>query len=64
MHAIIPSQHKRNGSWQFEAEPFNSKIENRALLAKFDPENLSHVTYTPKFSQQIYKDLKNGLWSL
>ena len=44
MHAIIPSQHKRNGSQQFEAELFKNKIENRALLAKFDPENLSHIT--------------------
>ena len=36
MHAIIPGQHKRNGSWQFEAEPFKNKIKNRALLATFD----------------------------
>ena len=64
MHAIIPGQHKRNGSRQFEAELFKNKIENRALLAKFDPENLTHITYTPKFSQRIYTDLKNGLWSL
>ena len=35
-----------------------------ALLAKFDPENLSHITYTPKFSQQIYTDLKNGILNL
>ena len=64
MHAIIPGQHKWNRSQQFEAEPFKNKIENRALLAKFDHENLSHITYTSKFSQQIYTDLKNGLWSL
>ena len=61
MHAIIPSQHKRNGSQQFEAELFKNKIENRAVLAKFDPENLSHIIYAPKFSQRIYTDLRNGL---
>ena len=61
VHATIPGQHKRNGSCQFEAELFKNKIENRALLAKLDSENLSHIIYTPKFSQQIYTDLKNGL---
>ena len=49
MHAIIPSQHKQNESWQFEAELFKNKIQNRALLAKFDPENLTHDIYPLNF---------------
>ena len=64
VYVIIPSQHKQNGNQQFEAELFKNKIKNRALLVKLDPENLSHITYTLKFSQQIQTDLKNGLWSL
>ena len=64
MHAIIPGQRKQNRSQQHEAEPFKNKIQNRALLAKFYSENLSHIKYTQKFSQQIYTDLKNGPWSL
>ena len=53
VHAIIPGQHKHNGSRQFEAEPFKNKIENSAVLAKFDPENLSHIIYALRFSQRI-----------
>ena len=46
MHAIIPGQHKHNGSRQFEAEPFKNKIENRAVLAKLTL-NASRILYTP-----------------
>ena len=56
VHTIIPGQHKQNGSWQFEAETFKNKIENRALLVKLDPENLSHITYIypPIFSTDLH----------
>ena len=54
MHAIIP----------LEAELFKNKIENRALLAKFDPENLSHITYAPNFFQHLHRSQKWHLVAL
>ena len=58
--AIIPSRHKQNGSWQYEAESFKNKIKNQAMLAKFDSENLLQI-YPHIFSEDLHRPKK---WSL